>query len=139
MSGPEFFQTHMGRQFFEGHVPALLKELRRLNDNLERAARAPVIEPRWPAAGFEVEMDAAAFPAEPPAPMQVRLWQASAEGWRQVWTGTQIELALDNREDGYIQRACLALQEDPTLGYEWRGAGGVHWKLDTILAGEKCE
>ncbi|TQF10735.1 hypothetical protein FJV41_37865 [Myxococcus llanfairpwllgwyngyllgogerychwyrndrobwllllantysiliogogogochensis] len=36
MSGPAFFQTHMGQLFFEGTVPQILRELRRLNDNLER-------------------------------------------------------------------------------------------------------
>ncbi|NVJ27608.1 hypothetical protein HUW62_40985 [Myxococcus sp. AM011] len=36
MSGPAFFQTHMGQRFFEGTVPQILRELRRLNDNLER-------------------------------------------------------------------------------------------------------
>ena len=34
-NGPEFFQTVMGHKFFEGTVPALVRELKRLNDNLE--------------------------------------------------------------------------------------------------------
>jgi len=36
MSGPSFFQTHMGQRFYEGTMPALVRELKRLNDNLER-------------------------------------------------------------------------------------------------------
>jgi len=32
----EFFQTKMGHAFYEGTVPALVRELRRLNDNIER-------------------------------------------------------------------------------------------------------
>ena len=32
----EFFQTRMGRQFYEGTVPELVKQLARLNDLLER-------------------------------------------------------------------------------------------------------
>ncbi|MDC0714279.1 hypothetical protein POL68_37805 [Stigmatella sp. ncwal1] len=36
MSGPSFFQTHMGQRFFEGTVPQLVRELQRLNGNLER-------------------------------------------------------------------------------------------------------
>ena len=34
--GPRFFQTIMGQRFIEGTVPAILKEIRRLNDNLEK-------------------------------------------------------------------------------------------------------
>jgi hypothetical protein len=30
-----FFRTMMGRQFFEGTMPSLVRELKRLNDNLE--------------------------------------------------------------------------------------------------------
>jgi excisionase family DNA binding protein len=35
MTGPEFFQTVMGRRFYEVTMPALVKQLERLNDNLE--------------------------------------------------------------------------------------------------------
>ena len=34
--GPKFFQTIMGQRFFEGTVPAVLNQVKRLNDNLER-------------------------------------------------------------------------------------------------------
>lgn len=33
---PDFFQTIMGRTFYEGTVPALVKELKKLNTNLEK-------------------------------------------------------------------------------------------------------
>ena len=36
MSEPRFFQTRMGRQFYEGTVPELVKQLARLNELLER-------------------------------------------------------------------------------------------------------
>lgn len=36
MIGPSFFQTYMGQRFYEGTMPALVRELKRLNDNLER-------------------------------------------------------------------------------------------------------
>jgi len=36
VSGPSFFQTHMGHRFVEGTVPQLVRELQRLNSNLER-------------------------------------------------------------------------------------------------------
>jgi len=36
MSGPQFFQTIMGKAFYEGTMPALVREIRRLNDNLEQ-------------------------------------------------------------------------------------------------------
>lgn len=39
-SGPEFFQTVMGRQFYEGTMPRLVKALERLNDNMEKLAPA---------------------------------------------------------------------------------------------------
>jgi len=32
--GPKFFQTALGRRFFEGQIPRLLSELERLNRNL---------------------------------------------------------------------------------------------------------
>ena len=32
----EFFQTRMGRTYFEHTVPELVRQLERLNDNLER-------------------------------------------------------------------------------------------------------
>lgn len=35
MSGPQFFQTRMGHTFYEGTMPALVKQLERLNNNLE--------------------------------------------------------------------------------------------------------
>ena len=38
MNGPDFFQTHMGRTFYEGTLPRLIKQLERLNDNLDRIA-----------------------------------------------------------------------------------------------------
>ncbi len=40
MSGPSFFQTLMGRAFYERDVPALVRELQRLNANLERLTAA---------------------------------------------------------------------------------------------------
>ena len=36
MSGPKFFETRMGQTFYEGTMPRLVRELQRLNDNLER-------------------------------------------------------------------------------------------------------
>ena len=34
--GIEFFQTMMGKQFFDGTMPSLVRQLKRLNDNLEK-------------------------------------------------------------------------------------------------------
>ncbi len=36
MSGTPFHQTRMGHQFYEATIPALVRELARLNANLER-------------------------------------------------------------------------------------------------------
>lgn len=36
MSGPSFFQTHMGQDYYQVTMPRLVRELARLNDNLER-------------------------------------------------------------------------------------------------------
>lgn len=33
----EFFQTIMGKRFFEGHVPRLVKALEKIAEELERA------------------------------------------------------------------------------------------------------
>lgn len=35
--GPQFFQTIMGRTFYEGTVPALVRQLEKLNANLEKS------------------------------------------------------------------------------------------------------
>ncbi|MCP3104206.1 hypothetical protein LZ198_35620 [Myxococcus sp. K15C18031901] len=40
MSGPSFFQTYMGQRFYETTMPGLVRELKRLNDNLERLVAA---------------------------------------------------------------------------------------------------
>lgn len=38
----DFYRTGMGHKFYEGTMPALVAELRRLNDNLEKLlARLP--------------------------------------------------------------------------------------------------
>ena len=34
--GPKFFQTIMGQRFIEGTIPAVLGQIKRLNENLER-------------------------------------------------------------------------------------------------------
>ncbi|MFT7653905.1 MAG: hypothetical protein ACI9UU_003019 [Candidatus Azotimanducaceae bacterium] len=34
MSGPQFFETRAGREFYQGTMPALLRELQRLNELL---------------------------------------------------------------------------------------------------------
>ncbi|MDB2481829.1 hypothetical protein N9W84_01540 [bacterium] len=34
--GIKFFQTIMGRKFYEGTLPHLIRQLERLNDNLEK-------------------------------------------------------------------------------------------------------
>lgn len=54
MSGPEFFQTLMGHKFYERDFPELVRQLARLNDNLERIAVAlPRID--WKAARLKRE------------------------------------------------------------------------------------
>jgi hypothetical protein len=43
MSGVEFFQTVMGKRFYEGTMPELVKQMKRLNDNLEEMGADQVI------------------------------------------------------------------------------------------------
>ncbi len=38
MSDPRFFQTRMGRTFYEATMPELVRQLTRLNELLERLA-----------------------------------------------------------------------------------------------------
>ena len=48
MSDIPFYKTVMGHRFFEGHVPAFLRQLEKLVGNLERIALAlekPVTPP----------------------------------------------------------------------------------------------
>lgn len=44
MNGPQFWQTIMGRTFVEHTMPNLVKQLARLNDNLERILAQPTRE-----------------------------------------------------------------------------------------------
>lgn len=37
MSGPQFFQTIMGRKFYEGDVPQITKALKGIHEELKRA------------------------------------------------------------------------------------------------------
>lgn len=47
--GIEFFNTLMGRTFYEGTMPELVRQLKRLNDNLEKlAAQQQPAEPVRP-------------------------------------------------------------------------------------------
>jgi len=34
--GPKFFQTIMGQRFIEGTIPAVLNQVKKLNENLEK-------------------------------------------------------------------------------------------------------
>ena len=48
MSGPSFFQTIMGRAYYEGTLPRIARALERIADALEaqnRAATPPPTEP----------------------------------------------------------------------------------------------
>ena len=38
MSETPFFKTRMGQQFYERNVPELVRQLQRLNENVERLA-----------------------------------------------------------------------------------------------------
>ena len=42
----EFFQTRMGRQFYEYTVPELVRQIAKLNELLERLAAAQERQPR---------------------------------------------------------------------------------------------
>lgn len=53
MAGPDFHQTVMGRTFFEGTMPALVRELRRLNDNIEKLIKDKEEPKKDDANGFE--------------------------------------------------------------------------------------
>lgn len=53
MTDVPFYRTQMGHRFYESTVPSLVRELARLNDNLERLLQvverdAPRIEPTSP-------------------------------------------------------------------------------------------
>lgn len=54
MAGPEFFQTRMGQVFYEGTMPALVRELKKLNESLEKVTdgslvmNLPLTEPLRP-------------------------------------------------------------------------------------------
>ena len=41
----DFYRTQMGHRFFESTLPALVRELARLNDNIEQLAKVLEREP----------------------------------------------------------------------------------------------
>lgn len=48
-NGPEFFQTIMGRTFYEVTMPRLVKQLEKLNENMEKLAAAKAVPEVHPA------------------------------------------------------------------------------------------
>jgi hypothetical protein len=46
MPGPEFFETVMGHAYYEHHFPELVKQIKRLNDNLEKLIESQMVSPR---------------------------------------------------------------------------------------------
>ena len=49
MSEPQFFQTGMGRKYYEHTLPELVRQIARLNDNLDRLVA--LLDDRRKAAG----------------------------------------------------------------------------------------
>lgn len=43
MAGPKFFETRMGKTYYESTLPGLVRQLTRLNDNIEAAIAAAVV------------------------------------------------------------------------------------------------
>lgn len=78
MAGPEFFQTVMGRSFFEGTMPALVRELKKLNENLQNDREVRVYGSRVP------EADRVAFGLRPtgwdPTKFKEKLTELIAKG-----------------------------------------------------------
>jgi hypothetical protein len=69
MSGPEFFQTPMGKRFYEHTLPELVKQLGRLADLGERALPLveAVVRPAQPRASASPEAPSSA-PTCAPSP-----------------------------------------------------------------------
>ncbi len=69
MSGPEFFQTPMGKRFYEHTLPELVKQLGRLADLGERALPLveAVVRPAQPRASASPESPSSA-PTCAPSP-----------------------------------------------------------------------
>lgn len=44
----DFYRTQMGHRFFESTLPGLVRELARLNDNIERLSKTREQGPRAP-------------------------------------------------------------------------------------------
>ncbi|WP_434345655.1 hypothetical protein ACN6A1_27180 [Myxococcus virescens] len=67
MSGPAFFQTYMGQRFYETTMPQLVRQLTRLNDNLERlvAAAERLSGPKQSSSGESVQPTTTAGTEEP--------------------------------------------------------------------------
>lgn len=59
--GPEFFQTLLGRKFYEHDFPELVRQLARLNNNLERITSAL---PAQPERGEKCKLPLGEFPPD---------------------------------------------------------------------------
>jgi len=56
MIGPQFFETRMGRAFYEHTVPELVRQPDRLNENIERSQEVAE-QPMTPVQGDEHDRD----------------------------------------------------------------------------------
>lgn len=105
MPGPEFFLTGMGRKFFEGTMPALVQELRKLNENLSGVREIILYGSKVPAAdrealGLRPEEQVAKM-QYPPGWHTSLLKDLAKEAWESSEPGAHVvgEHLLDTRVD----------------------------------------
>ena len=105
MAGSEFFLTGMGRKFFEGTMPALVQELRKLNENLSGVREIILYGSKVPAADREamgLRPEEQAVKMQYPSGWHTNLLKDLArEAWENSEPGAHVvgEHLLDTRVD----------------------------------------
>ncbi len=89
--GPEFFQTMMGRKFYDGDFPELVRQLKRLNDNLEK----PKVKESPMQEALRLDKEAKSEPEFlQPEPEPAVGYALTEEEWKQVLSENHFNEAL---------------------------------------------
>jgi len=95
-TGPEFFQTGIGRTFYEGTVPSIARSLKGIDESLKKLAEQDKEDPSDEFARVVDERQRAAMLAG------LRFLQASLEpaAWQEVIRGNRLAVILEISNDG---------------------------------------
>jgi len=124
-NGPEFFQTIMGRTFYEGTMPRLVKQLEKLNENIEKLVEAqksivPTAQPgdkikviveKAAVLGEKLDPSELANTSQSMQPVMFSLTQEAEEEERDIDFGTAASAAF-RRAQSTLEEMRLKMETD---------------------------